>query len=73
MKVGSVEESTRERGSPRIASRDLCEMIMMIGLPASGKTTWVDKHVTENPDKQYNVISTTTMINKMTVSTRLLL
>jgi len=68
VKVGSVEESTRERGSPRIASRDLCEMIMMIGLPASGKTTWVDKHVTENPDKQYNVISTTTMINKMTVN-----
>merc|ERR1719341_2608651 len=40
----------------------------MIGLPASGKTTWVDKHVAENAEKQYNVISTTTMINKMTVN-----
>ena len=41
---------------------------MMIGLPAAGKTTWVEKHVADNPDKQYNVISTTTMINKMTVN-----
>merc|ERR1719225_773485 len=40
----------------------------MIGLPAAGKTTWVEKHVADNPDKQYNVISTTTMINKMTVN-----
>merc|ERR1719474_1714123 len=68
VKDGSVEADKRERGSPRIASRDQCEMIMMIGLPASGKTTWVEKHVSENPDKQYNVISTTTMINKMTVN-----
>merc|ERR1712115_188278 len=68
VKVGAVEAEKREGGSPRIASRDQCEMIMMIGLPASGKTTWVDKHVAENPDKQYNVISTTTMINKMTVN-----
>ena len=42
-------------------------MIMMIGLPGSGKTTWVNKHVSENSGKQYNVISTTTMIEKMTV------
>ena len=28
----------------------------------------VTKHVAENADKQYNVISTSTMINKMTVS-----
>jgi len=68
VKVGVVEQESRERGSPRIESRDKCEMIMMIGLPASGKTTWVEKHVSENPDKQYNVISTTTMINKMTVN-----
>jgi len=68
VKVGSVEAGDRTRGSPRIAGRDQCEMIMMIGLPASGKTTWVDKHVSENPEKQYNVISTTTMINKMTVN-----
>jgi len=68
VKVGKVEEGERVRGNPRVSSRDQCEMIMMIGLPGCGKTTWVDKYVAENPDKQYNVVSTTTMINKMTVN-----
>ena len=51
MTVGFVEEFKRERGSPGIASRDLCEMITMIGLPA--RTTWVDRYLSENPEKQY--------------------
>ena len=66
VKVGKMTE--RVRGNARITSRDQCEMIMMIGLPGCGKSSWVEKHVTENADKQYNVVSTSTMINKMTVS-----
>merc|ERR1719402_473037 len=68
VKAGEIEQESRIRGTGRIATREECEMIMMIGLPACGKTTWVEKHVAENPEKQYNVISTTTMINKMTVN-----
>merc|ERR1712013_587165 len=68
LKAGSVPLEQRVRGSARIATREECELVMMIGLPAAGKTTWVEKHVADNPDKQYNVISTTTMINKMTVN-----
>ena len=68
IKAGSVPLEQRVRGSARIATREECELVMMVGLPAAGKTTWVEKHVADNPDKQYNVISTTTMINKMTVS-----
>ena len=67
IKAGSVPMDQRVRGSARIATREECELIMMVGLPASGKTTWVEKHVADNAEKQYNVISTTTMINKMTV------
>merc|ERR1719411_871477 len=68
VKVGKVAEADRTRGNERIAARDQCEMIMMIGLPGCGKSTWVEKHVQENPAKQYNVIGTNTMINKMTVN-----
>jgi len=68
IKAALMGEDDRERGVPRIAVREECEMIMMIGLPASGKTTWVEKHVAENPEKHYNVVSTSTMINKMTVN-----
>ena len=61
-------EGEKERGTPRIEKREDCEMIMMVGLPGSGKTTWVDNHVKENADKHYNVISTSEMFKKMTVS-----
>ena len=43
-------------------------MIMLIGLPASGKTTWASKHVEENLEKRYNVIGTSTLVDRMKVN-----
>ena len=51
----------------RIEKRDECEMVMLIGLPGCGKTTWVNKFIGENPDKKYDVIGTATLIEKMKV------
>ena len=42
-------------------------MVMLIGLPGCGKTTWVNKFIEENPDKKYDVIGTATLIEKMKV------
>ena len=67
-KAGQVDKGDRVQGSARIADRAGCELIMMVGLPASGKTTWVEKHVAENLDKRYNVISTSSMISKMMIN-----
>lgn len=44
-------------------------MILMIGLPASGKTTWAKKHIEEHPEKRYYLIGTSALLEKMKVDT----
>merc|ERR1719220_489899 len=65
--AGNCLESA-QRSVPRTEKRDECEMIMLIGLPASGKTTWANKHVAENPLKRYNVIGTSVLLERMKVN-----
>ena len=43
------------------------QMIMMVGLPGSGKTTWCLNQCKETPEKRYNVIGSDTLIDKMKV------
>lgn len=46
----------------------LLQIIMMVGLPAAGKTTWVESYCKENRDKKYNVLGTNSLIDKMKVN-----
>lgn len=56
-----------ERGSLGPASRNDCEIIMMVGLPGAGKTVWAMKYAKEHPEKKYCVLGTNTVMDKMKV------
>uniref|UniRef100_A0A8C7Y9G7 Heteroous nuclear ribonucleoprotein U like 1 n=1 Tax=Oryzias sinensis TaxID=183150 RepID=A0A8C7Y9G7_9TELE len=55
------------RGSKGPASKSDCEILMMVGLPACGKTTWAIKHAEANPKKKYNILGTNAIMDKMKV------
>jgi len=42
-------------------------MIMMCGLPGSGKTVWANEYYAKHLDKKYNVLGTNNLIDKMKV------
>uniref|UniRef100_A0A5B7A3T6 SPRY domain-containing protein n=1 Tax=Davidia involucrata TaxID=16924 RepID=A0A5B7A3T6_DAVIN len=44
-----------------------CEVMMLVGLPASGKTTWAEKWVKEHPDKRYVLLGTNLALDQMKV------
>ncbi|KMT04494.1 hypothetical protein BVRB_8g181600 [Beta vulgaris subsp. vulgaris] len=45
-----------------------CEVLMMVGVPACGKTTWAEKWVKEHPEKRYILLGTNLALDKMKVS-----
>ena len=54
---------------PPTAPRDRreCEVLMMVGLPSCGKTTWLEKYVKDHPEKKYNVLGSNDILVKMKV------
>ncbi|URD73105.1 heterogeneous nuclear ribonucleoprotein U-like protein [Musa troglodytarum] len=52
---------------PTFTSPSQCEVIMMVGLPASGKTTWAEKWIKEHPEKRYVLLGTNLALDQMKV------
>ena len=55
------------RGSVGPSSKDQCEIIMMVGIPGSGKTVWAEKYAKDHPEKKFFILGTNTIMDKMKV------
>lgn len=54
---------------PAFSDENECEVIMMVGLPATGKTTWAEKWVNEHPEKRYVLLGTNLALEQMKACT----
>ncbi|XP_073514593.1 heterogeneous nuclear ribonucleoprotein U-like protein 2 isoform X2 [Phyllobates terribilis] len=57
------EDLTRTPLPP--SSVEECEVILMIGLPGTGKTTWAKKYSKDNPEKRFYHLSTEALIPQL--------
>lgn len=66
--IGKLDEDNLIIGHIRPESRKDCEVILLIGLPSSGKTYWATNHSNENVDKHFQILGLQTLLDKMKVS-----
>ncbi|XP_077243305.1 uncharacterized protein LOC143883870 [Tasmannia lanceolata] len=62
----AIEDGNAIMG-PSFSSPKDCEVLMMVGLPASGKSTWAEKWVKEHPEKRYVLLGTNLALEQMKV------
>nr|GMC65664.1 heterogeneous nuclear ribonucleoprotein U-like protein 1 [Ipomoea batatas] len=68
----STIEDGKALPGPTFSEVHDCEVIMMVGLPDSGKTTWTENWAQEHPEKRYIVLGRKLIWDKMKVPAGLL-
>lgn len=66
--IGQVDAEQLIAGPTRPATRQECEVVMLIGLPGSGKTTWALNYAKEHEDKNFYLLSQATILDRTTVT-----
>ncbi|XP_026862970.2 heterogeneous nuclear ribonucleoprotein U-like protein 2 isoform X2 [Electrophorus electricus] len=64
----TLPPTLRTRGPVPPPHRRECEVLLMVGMQASGKSHWVQNHMAKNPEKRYNVLSTDFILRCMKLS-----
>ncbi|XP_025830505.1 heterogeneous nuclear ribonucleoprotein U-like protein 2 isoform X2 [Agrilus planipennis] len=62
------EVEDKVSGPVRPEKREECEVVMMCGLPASGKTYWAKQWISDNADKKYTLIGNSHLLERMTIN-----
>ncbi|XP_074496326.1 heterogeneous nuclear ribonucleoprotein U-like protein 1 isoform X2 [Sebastes fasciatus] len=65
--IHDLDMEHKIRGTKGPAIKTDCEILMMVGLPACGKTTWAMKFAESNPEMKYNILGTNAIMDKMKV------
>ncbi|XP_076662536.1 uncharacterized protein LOC143365844 [Halictus rubicundus] len=65
MSIGNMDSQSKIPGPRRPTKKEECEVILMCGLPACGKTTWATKHAAGQPYKMYNILGLGSLIDKI--------
>ncbi|XP_062381451.1 heterogeneous nuclear ribonucleoprotein U-like protein 2 [Sardina pilchardus] len=58
----TLQPHQRTRAPQPPASKEECEVVMMVGMPGSGKSRWARAIMAEHPDKRYSLLSTDSVL-----------
>ncbi|XP_051277086.1 heterogeneous nuclear ribonucleoprotein U-like protein 2 [Dicentrarchus labrax] len=56
--LAALSAGQRVRATLGPSSRSQCEVLLMVGLPGSGKSNWARTHMKQHPEKQYRLLGT---------------
>ncbi|MFH4976968.1 hypothetical protein AB6A40_003677 [Gnathostoma spinigerum] len=64
----SINKGRLVRGPLPPSSKAECTVLMMVGLPGVGKTTWVRQYLRDHPQEQWTLLNTDTILAAMKVN-----
>uniref|UniRef100_A0A5S6QJD8 B30.2/SPRY domain-containing protein n=1 Tax=Trichuris muris TaxID=70415 RepID=A0A5S6QJD8_TRIMR len=65
--INDVPLSDRCRGPLPAPSKEACTVLMMIGLPGCGKSTWVNSFISSTPEYRWSVLSPSVVLDQMSI------
>uniref|UniRef100_A0A3Q1IM06 B30.2/SPRY domain-containing protein n=1 Tax=Anabas testudineus TaxID=64144 RepID=A0A3Q1IM06_ANATE len=71
--LAALPPGQKVRATVAPSSRAQCEVLLMVGLPGSGKSHWSRIHMKQHPEKRYKLLGTEELLTCMIVTSNQLL